>query len=161
MCAEKNSQIARYLQKSQNVVHAKISCFTVDVSEKTFFLFLKIRQIPTSPAMRNNEFNSHGLSVAIYPLICNDLWYNYLALSLIRCFKNIVVRLRVLQISSCCHALRSHSSLSCENIQRDSLKNSSLLFRCIHVPVYNFEHFLNANIFEGKAETPHYHCKRI
>ncbi len=45
----------------------KLSCmpkwFTVNnMSEIMFFLFLKISRKPTSPAMRNNEFNSRGLN---------------------------------------------------------------------------------------------------
>ncbi len=43
------------------VVHAKISCFTVNMSENMLFLFLKIRRKPTSPAMRNNGFISRSL----------------------------------------------------------------------------------------------------
>ncbi len=45
------------------VMHAKISRFTVDilVSENMFFI-LKNPAKPTSLAMRNNEFNRHGLN---------------------------------------------------------------------------------------------------
>ncbi len=51
------------------VIRAKISRFTVDVSENMFFLFLKIRRKPTSPAMRNNEFISRSLT-------SKRVWYN-------------------------------------------------------------------------------------
>ena len=59
--SRKNDQIARYLQKLQNCHACQNFLFYSRCVRKHVFLFLKIRQKPTSPAMRNNEFNSRGL----------------------------------------------------------------------------------------------------
>ncbi len=47
MCAEKNPKFHNICKNCQIGMHAKI--------------FLKIRRKPTSPAMRNNKFNSRSL----------------------------------------------------------------------------------------------------